>query len=141
MRSYFGTGTQLQEMYITPSLLERCGLGHDRRVRALVARQRRHARGHALGRRRPGQLEVYGWAAWSPGGATLTLRNPADHAQSIAIDPAVVFELPERAPKSYTLRSPWRSDRGRPAVTMRAGTARTIELEAFQVINLTTDAR
>jgi hypothetical protein len=52
----------------------------------------------------------------------------------------VVFELPERAPKSYTLRSPWRSDRGRAAVTMRAGTARVIELEAFQVITLTTDA-
>ena len=50
--SYFGTGTQLQEMYITPSLLSQTQLGHDRRMREVVARQRRHARRYALGRRR-----------------------------------------------------------------------------------------
>jgi hypothetical protein len=140
VRSYFGTGTQLQEMYITPSLLSDA----DWDTIAECARWSRASAGtlvdtHWVGGD-PAKLEVYGWAAWSPNGATLTLRNPGDRAQSIAIDPAVVFELPERAPKSYTLRSPWRSDRGRAAVTMRAGIARVIELEAFQVITLTTDA-
>ena len=52
IRSYFGTGTQLQEMYVTPALLSAGDLGSPRGGREVVARQRRDALRHALGRRR-----------------------------------------------------------------------------------------
>ena len=52
VRSYFGTGTQLQEMYITPSLLTDAELGRPRRGGEVVARQRRGAERYALGWRR-----------------------------------------------------------------------------------------
>ena len=54
VRSYFGTGTQLQEMYITPSLLTAGKLGRSRRGGEVVAHQRRSAQGYALGWRRSG---------------------------------------------------------------------------------------
>ena len=57
VRTFFGSGTQMQEMYITPKLLTRGQLGRARRVRPLVARKCRHAGGHALGRRRSDQAE------------------------------------------------------------------------------------
>jgi hypothetical protein len=52
VHSYFGTGTQLQEMYITPvaALLRR--LGRSGRSREMVARQRADAKRHPLDRRR-----------------------------------------------------------------------------------------
>ena len=52
IRSYFGTGTQLQEMYITPSLLTDAQLGRPGGGREMVARQCRGAEGYALDRRR-----------------------------------------------------------------------------------------
>jgi hypothetical protein len=141
VRSYFGTGTQLQEMYITPSLLSDA----DWDTIAECARWSRAQSGtlvdsHWVGGD-PAKLEAYGWAAWSPAGATLTLRNPADTPQKIVIDAAAAFELPESAPRSYTLRSPWISDRDRAAVTLHAGKPRAITLEPFQVLTLATDAR
>ena len=48
VRSYFGTGTQLQEMYITPSLLTDTQLGRPRRGGKVVACQRRGVERYAL---------------------------------------------------------------------------------------------
>ena len=141
VRSYFGTGTQLQEMYITPSLL---GAGDWDVIAESAKWSRAHAGTladtHWVGGD-PAQLEVYGWAARSPGGATLTLRNPTGRPQSIAIDPAKAFELPEGARRTLTMRSPWRSDSGREAVTLRAGSEHEFTLEAFEVLTLNADTR
>ena len=77
VHSYFGTGTQLQELYITPSLLTAANWD----VLAEAAKwSRRNAATlvdtHWVGGD-PRWLEVYGWAAWSPQKAILTLRNPS----------------------------------------------------------------
>ena len=78
VRSYFGTGTQLQEMYVTPSLLT------DRNWDALAeaaswSRQNADVLvdTHWIGGD-PAKLEVYGWASWTPAKAILVLRNPSD---------------------------------------------------------------
>jgi hypothetical protein len=81
VHSYFGTGTQLQEMYITPSLLS----SDDWDVLAEAARwSRDNAQtlkdSHWIGGD-PARLEVYGWASWSPEKAIVTLRNPSDQPQ------------------------------------------------------------
>ncbi|MGH7647195.1 MAG: enterotoxin, partial [Gemmatimonadaceae bacterium] len=120
-RSYFGTGTQLQEMYITPALLS----PDDWNVIAECAKWSRANAGtlvdtHWVGGD-PQRLEPYGWASWSAKRGILTLRNPSNVAQTIGIDVGRAFELPDAAPREYAGASPWTSDRGRAAVAFRAG--------------------
>jgi hypothetical protein len=73
-------------------------LGHAGRSRQMVARQCRHARGHALGRRRAGRPpSLWLGVMVARKKAFLTLRNPSARAGQINIDPAKAFELPEGA--------------------------------------------
>jgi hypothetical protein len=136
VRSYFGTGTQLQEMYITPLLLgpqdwdDLAEAARWSRANQEVLKDTHWVGGDpALG-------EVYGWAAWAPGKGILTLRNPSSKPREFIVDVAKVFELPAEAPKAYTARSPWRSDAGRPAIALVAGKPVTIRLEPFEVLTL-----
>jgi hypothetical protein len=136
VHSYFGSGTQLQEMYITHSLLS----AEDWNTLAEAAKW---ARGNAdvfvdthwIGGA-PDKLEVYGWAAWSPGKGILTVRNPSDKPQSLRIDVGEVFELPVQAPKKYQARSPWHADQGSEAIRLLAGEKHTFNLKPFEVLNL-----
>ncbi|HEX3985329.1 MAG TPA: enterotoxin [Acidobacteriaceae bacterium] len=97
VHDYFGTGTQLQEMYITPSLLSSAdwdvlahGANWARRNAAILQDT------HWIGGD-PGQLQVYGWAAWSPHGWIVTLRNPSDKPQAYALDLQSALEVPHGA--------------------------------------------
>jgi hypothetical protein len=141
VRDYFGTGTQLQEMYITPSLLTAANWDE-------IAEGAKWSRANAdtlvdthwIGGD-PQRLEPYGWASWSPRKGILTLRNPSNVAQSIAIDIERAFELPSSAPRRYSASSPWKQDRGKAAVTFRAGEERRIRLEPYEVSTLEMVAR
>ena len=97
VHDYFGNGTQLQEMYVTPSLLS--AANWDTLAEA-AAWSRANADvlvdTHWIGGD-PALLEVYGWASWKPGKAVLVLRNPSDKPQDISIDVAKAFELPAKA--------------------------------------------
>lgn len=136
VRAYFGTGTQLQEMYVTPSLLTpanwdalaEAAQWSRRNAEALVDT-------HWIGGD-PWRLEPYGWAAWSPAKATLVLRNPKDAPQSIAVDVAEAFELPPGAPRRWRARSAWRADAGKPALALTAGTPHRFTLAPFEVVTL-----
>jgi len=136
VRSYFGTGTQLQEMYITPALLSpenwdtiaECARWSRANADTLVDT-------HWVGGD-PLRLEPYGWASWSPRKGILTLRNPSNVPQNISIDVEHVFELPPDAPRRYSARSPWAIGRGRPPVQFRAGEEREIPLAPFEVLTL-----
>jgi len=136
VRSYFGTGTQLQEMYITPDLLT----AQDWDVLAESARWSRANAGvlrdvHWVGGD-PGRLDVYGWAAWTPAKAILTLRNPSDKPQLMVIDLARQLELPPGAVRRFSARSPWKEDGGKPATAFDADQPSTITLAPFQVLTL-----
>jgi len=139
VRDYFGTGTQLQEMYVTPALLK----DTDWDVIAECAKcARANAAGlvdtHWVGGD-PAMLEVYGWASWSPSKGILVLRNPSDRPQTIAIDLQSAFELPTGAPRSYTAHSPWRKDAAQPAISLAAGRPHNFTLDPFQVLTLDLD--
>jgi hypothetical protein len=135
VHAYFGTGTQLQEMYITPSLLSPGNWD-------TLAEAARWARAHApvlvdshwVGGD-PARLEPYGHAAWMDGKATLCLRNPKDAPQQMEVDVATAFELPERAGRRYRMRTPWKGDR-RPSVTLEAGKPHSFTLQPFEVLTL-----
>jgi hypothetical protein len=135
VRSYFGTGTQLQEMYITPVLtsaewdtLAECAKWSRANAATLVDT-------HWIGGD-PKQLEPYGWASWADGNGIVTLRNPSDQPRRFALDVEHAFELPPDAPLSYTARSPWARDAGSAAQRLMAGSERTIELAPFEVVTL-----
>jgi len=135
VRSFFGSGTQMQEMYITPKLLTAANWD-------TLAASARWARENAVTLRDthwvggdPAELKVYGWAAWSPHKGILTLRNPAARPASIAIDAGKVFELPENAPRSYTLTSPY-SDQRSTVSSLTAGEPATFSLQPFEVLVL-----
>ena len=136
IRSYFGTGTQLQEMYITPSLLssqnwdDLAEAANWSRANADVLVDTHWVGGD------PAWQQVYGWASWSPKKAILVLRNPNDKPQTIRLDPQAVFELPEGAAKRFTAHSPWKDDAGKPVLALQAGTAHEFQLAPFQVLTL-----
>ncbi|MGH9415105.1 MAG: enterotoxin, partial [Terriglobales bacterium] len=141
VRAYFGTGTDLQEMYISHDLLTK----DDWDVLAEAAQWARRRADvlvdtHWLGGD-PRALTPYSHAAWSPSGAVLTLRNPSDQPQKVAVDVADAFELPAGAPTTYTMRSPWKRDQWRrkqerPRVVLRAGEPYAFSLKPFEVLTL-----
>jgi len=134
--SYFGTGTQLQEMYITPSLLsaqnwdDLAEAAKWSRANAEVLKDAHWVGGD------PAWLEVYGWAAWTPLKGILVLRNPSEHEEVIRLRLEDAFELPPDAAKVYSARSPWKEDAGRPAIVLQAQEAHEFHLAAFQVLTL-----
>lgn len=136
VRDYFGNGTQLQEMYITPSLLS--AENWDALAEAAAWS---HANAdvlvdtHWIGGD-PALLEIYGWASWSPKKAILVLRNPSDKAQDIAVDITKAFELPPNFTPAYTLHSPWKEDREQPSVSLVGGQLHTFSLKPFEVLVL-----
>lgn len=136
IRSYFGTGTQLQEMYISPSLLTQqnwddlAEAAKWSRSNASILKDTHWVGGN------PSLLEVYGWASWTPDKAILTLRNPRNRPQSIRIDPQTVFELPPHAAQDFTAHSPWKEDVGKPPIKLHAGTGQKLFLAPFEVLTL-----
>ncbi len=136
VHSYFGTGTQLQEMYITPTLLS----SQDWNVLAETAKWSRANAdvlkdSHWIGGD-PANLEVYGWAAWSPARSIVTLRNPSDRAQDFTARLASLLELPAGSPSSYTAHTPWLSASVQPLMKTNAEEQHTFHLQPFQVLTL-----
>jgi len=136
IRSYFGTGTQLQEMYITPSLLtdanwdDLAEAAKWSRANADVLKDTHWVGGN------PQWLEVYGWAAWAPREGILVLRNPSNKPQTIEINLQDVFELPPGAATLFEARSPWKEDQDKPPIQLDARQAHRFELAPFQVLTL-----
>ena len=131
--SGLGLGTQMQEVYITPSMLQ----SHEWDTLAAAAKWTRAnadtmVDSHWVGGD-PAALEAYGFASWSPAKGILVLRNPADTEQEFSFDPAAVFELPLGAPMRYALSSP-KGDALPSEVAV--GTTTTLCLKPFQVLVL-----
>ena len=136
IHDYFGSGTQLQELYITHSLLS--SADWDTLAEAADWSRRNAATlvdTHWIGGD-PARLEVYGWAAWSPEKGIITLRNPSDHPQSFSLEVGQVFELPAGAPQKFSVRSAWKSHRTKNPISLASGKAHTFQLQPFEVLNL-----
>jgi hypothetical protein len=136
VRSYFGSGTQLQELYITPSLLSPA----DWDVLAESARwSRKNADilrdAHWVGGD-PGKGEAYGWASWSEDEGILVLRNPSAKLREIRVDVGNAFELTAEAAHKYSAHSPWAADATDASIQLEAGRPHVFELKPFAVITL-----
>ncbi len=135
-REFFGMGTQLQEMYITPSLLDR--QNWDDLAEAAKWSQTNSdvlADIHWIGGD-PGRGEVYGFAAWSPRKSVLVLRNPDDKASSFTVDATKVFELPAESQDHFVMRSPWKKDGNQPPTLLKTGQSSVMTMQPFEVLVL-----
>ncbi len=133
-RSYFANGTSLQELYLTPSMMD--SAAWDDVATAAKWAQRNAdvlVDSHWIGGD-PLQLQIYGYASWNPHKATLMLRNPDDKPQTITLDPAVVFELPSGAPTRYMLKSPYRDQRVQGVGEFSSRKLLKIELKPYEVL-------
>jgi beta-galactosidase GanA len=136
VRAYFGTGTELQEMYITPAILS--SANWDVIAEAAKWAERNAdvlADTHWIGGD-PAKLEVYGHAAWTSRLGILVLRNPSDKPATFSLDAGAAFELPAGAVRTFEARSPWAEDSGKAAMSLVAGTPKTISLAPFEVLTL-----
>lgn len=136
VHGYFGTGTQLQEMYISHSFLS--AADWDTLAEAANWSRRNAATlvdTHWVGGD-PAKLEIYGWAAWSPGRGILTLRNPSDKPRSISLDVGEAFELPAGAPRKFVAHSPWKNDQKEKLISLVARESHTFMLQPFEVLTL-----
>jgi hypothetical protein len=140
VRDYFGEGTQLQEMYVTPGLLSEqnwndlAEAAKWSRANAQVLKDTHWIGGD------PAKLEVYGWAAWTPQKGIIVLRNPSDKPQEFSTNVARAFELPPGATQAYQAHSPWVSDKSAAAITLHAGVLHKFMLRPFEVLTLDADA-
>ena len=137
IRSYFGTGTQLQEMYVTPRLLRK---EHWDVLAESAKWARRNAEilidTHWIGGD-PALLQPYGWASLSGNTGIVTLRNPSDKVQAMALDVVEAFELRPDAPRAWVTRNPFPVARGRmvPGRFIIRQPQR-IDLQPFEVLTL-----
>ncbi len=134
IHAFFASGTNCQELYITPSLL-------SPEIWDALAEAAKWSRDntdvlvdtHWVGGD-PARGEIYGWASWSQRKGILGLRNPKDEPGRTTVDIGRVFELPQGAAQKYSLKSPWKSDAATTPVTLSAGKEHTFELKPFEVL-------
>jgi hypothetical protein len=135
VHAFFGTGTELQELYITPSLLTAqnwdtlAEASRWSRANAAVLRDTHWIGGD------PGRLEPYGWGAWSPAKSIVTLRNPGDRPQSFLLDLSRALELPRGSAQRYTTTVRWPAGAEIPK-TLDAQRPTPIALRPFEVLTL-----
>ncbi|HUT24109.1 MAG TPA: enterotoxin [Sumerlaeia bacterium] len=134
IRSFFASGTCLQELYITPQMLTSENWD-DLAEAARWARANADvlADTHWVGGD-PGNGEVYGWASWSERKGILALRNPSSKESPISVEAGCVFGLPPGAPTRYALRSPWSGEKTPSSVILQAGAPHTFHLQPFQAL-------
>ena len=94
-RMFFGDGTQLQELYMTPQMMTPATwdalaeAAHWSRANADVLVDTHWIGGDA------GKSEPYGYASWSPRKGILCVRNPSQRPQILTLKLADAFELPQ----------------------------------------------
>jgi len=134
IRAFFASGTDCQELYVTPSLMTE----RDWDDLAEAAQwSRRNADvlidTHWIGGD-PAKGEIYGWASWSKRKGILALRNPHDKSGSITIDIGKAFELPDGASKRYSLKRPWKNGHDKAPINLIAGKKHIFKLRPFEVL-------
>ncbi|NQZ58601.1 MAG: hypothetical protein HRT88_14185 [Lentisphaeraceae bacterium] len=133
VRSYFGGGYALQELYLTPSILK------DKHWDTLAesakwAQAREHilVDSHFIGGN-PNKGELYGFAAWQKGHGTITLRNPSSKEQVFSLNLKQVFELYSASVENYTITSPYKDQRIQ-SFQLKSNELKTIVLKPFEVL-------
>lgn len=134
--SFFGSGTQLQEMYLSPGLMNARNWD-DLAAAATWARRNADVLvdTHWIGGD-PAQGDVYGWASWTQRKGIVVLRNPRAEPATVNADLAAWFELPAGAPGQFQLSQPSNHSTPRAPTHWSAGSPLEIPLQPFEVLVL-----
>lgn len=134
IRMLFGSGTQLQELYVTPAMMTP-PMWDALAEAATWSRQNADVLidVHWIGGD-PGKGEPYGYASWSPRKGILVLRNPAETRARFEVDAGTAFERPPDAPARYRLTQPWENINKTPEVMLEAGRPHTFDLAPFEAL-------
>jgi hypothetical protein len=99
--SFFGTCVSLQELYINPHKLSTANWNCLAKA-SNWARENESVMAdvHWVGGD-PAKDDIYGYAAWSPKKAILTLRNPSKDVKSFEVNVTKVFELPPNVKNEF----------------------------------------
>ncbi len=133
VQSFFATGTQLQELYLTPQLLNRqnwddlAAAANWSRANADVLVDTHWVGGD------PGRGQVYGWASWTPGKAVLALRNPGDQPATFTAGAQTVFQLPAGVSKPLDLVRVTLNGKPGAAIQLPSGGTQVFTLQPFEV--------
>ncbi|TAN04920.1 MAG: enterotoxin [Rhodanobacteraceae bacterium] len=136
VHSFFATGTDLQGLMITPSLMTTqnwdtlAQAANWSRANANVLEDTHWIGGD------PGRLDVYGWAAWSPSKSFITLRNPDDKPRMAILDVGRQLQLPKDAARSFDVSDVWHTGSNAVPKTLDAGHPVTVMLQPFEVLTL-----
>ncbi len=131
--TFFGSGTNLQELYISPHLLTQ-NMWDQLATAAKWSRTNSDilVDTHWIGGD-PGSGEAYGWASWQPRGGIVVLRNPSDKPASFQLELARDLELLDPYLTDYLLTSPRKNQRIK-SLRVKAIEPVRIELEPFEVL-------
>lgn len=107
IRMAAASGTQLQEFFVTPSMMTPKAWDA---VAGAITWMRQNTDvlvdSHWIGGD-PGKGEIYGFASWTPRKGILVLRNPSDTIAGTTIELKKAFELPNGSPTRYRLKPVW----------------------------------
>ena len=128
--TYFGAGSNLQELYISHdrmkpefwAVLAKAARWSNKNAKVLVDT-------HWIGGN-PFNIEVYGFAAWTPGKGIITLRNPSAQDQTFKMNLQKALELPPGFSGTFTLNPVYGNDPG--SLYMDSHTDFDILFEAFE---------
>lgn len=136
VHSFFGIGTNLQELYISHDLMT------DEMWDTLAEGAKwSKANAHILIDTHwiggdPAKLQVYGTAAWQDDRCTIMLRNPSDKPAKYFLDIAKTLELPQYSPSTYLLHYAFHPYKSKPPITLSSAAPHTFQLQPFEVIVL-----
>jgi len=132
-RSYFALGTNLQELYLSPDLMNTKSWDD---LAESIRWNKKHSTllvdSHWV-QGDPKKSEPYCYASWRRNMGVICFRNPDDAARDITIDIETAFELPRGAALNYLLIAPY-SDQRIKKLNVKAGTPFTITLNPFEVL-------
>ena len=132
VRSSFGSGSSLQELYISHDrmkedfwpILAEAAVWSKENEEILVDT-------HWIGGS-PINLEVYGFASWTPDKGIIMLRNPGEKIVVYELNLNEALELPENYKSDFKLQSPWQEDSEEPVLRVGIDELCRIELKPFE---------
>ena len=132
VRSFFGAGSSLQELYIShdrmkpefwPILAE---AAHWAKANQNILKDVHWVGGSPI------NLQVYGFASWTPEKGIITLRNPGDKTVAYELNLDKILELPSEYRSEFKLHSPWKEDSSDADIIANSSKPCIIELQPFE---------
>jgi hypothetical protein len=130
--TFFGAGSALQELYISPDRMKL-------EFWTILAEAAKWAKAnedilcdtHWIGGS-PINMEVYGFASWTPAKGIITIRNPDDQPKFFEFTLDNILEIPDKYRGNFYLKSIRNDDTDKPVLKIASGTSGRLSLKPFE---------